>query len=44
MKRQVLKDAKNVVNETKKTLSEIRTTEPRRSPRLRKSETARNTY
>ena len=43
-KRQIVKEAKKVVNETKETLSEMRTTEPRRSPRLTKNETARSAY
>ena len=40
----MLKEAEKVVKETKTTLSEMRTTEPRRSPRLRKSETAGSAY
>ena len=42
--RQILKEAKKVVNETKETLSEMRSTEPRRSPRLKKNETVKSAY
>ena len=42
--RQVVKEAEKVVKETKETLSEMRTTEPRRSPRLRTSETVKSAY
>ena len=42
--RQVLKEAEKVVKETKETLSEMRSTEPRRSPRLKKNETVKSAY
>ena len=42
--RQVMTEAKKAIKETKEALEEVRTTQPRRSPRLNPSQTARSAY